>query len=157
MWDIAREREKIKKRARERTFPQKALRHNLVCSQNKGVSEYQKRASQLRTGHSPRQRQRGRWAKPEPEGEGQSRPQSQHPPSNCEQAPSCYDQVFLGSWMVDVCQKGHSQRSAPQRRHMAHLRRHSHCAPGKLSGWDWGGGKTHHPPGESVLAKHLVT
>ena len=32
------------------------------------------------------------------------------------------NQVFLGSWMVDICQKGHSQRSAPQRRHMAHLR-----------------------------------
>ena len=32
------------------------------------------------------------------------------------------NQVFLGSWMVDICQEGHSQRSAPQRRHMAHLR-----------------------------------
>ena len=37
------------------------------------------------------------------------------------------NQVFLGSWMVDTCQKGRSQRSAPQRRHTAHLRRHSHC------------------------------
>ena len=32
------------------------------------------------------------------------------------------DNVFLGSWMVDMRQEGRSQRSAPQRRHMAHLR-----------------------------------
>ena len=31
------------------------------------------------------------------------------------------NQVFLGSWMADICQEGHRQRSAPQRRHMAHL------------------------------------
>ena len=27
------------------------------------------------------------------------------------------NQVFLGSWMVDICQEDHSLRSAPQRRH----------------------------------------
>ena len=27
------------------------------------------------------------------------------------------NQVFLGSWMVDICQEGRSLRSAPQRRH----------------------------------------
>ena len=48
-------------------------------------------------------------------------------------------QVFLGSWMVDICQEGRSQRSAPQRRHRAHLRRCSCSAPRKPSGWDWGG------------------
>ena len=31
-------------------------------------------------------------------------------------------QVFLGSWMVDIQQEGLRQRSAPQRRHTAHLR-----------------------------------
>ena len=56
------------------------------------------------------------------------------------------NQVFLGSWTVDIRWEGHSQRSAPQRRHMAHL-----------TGWDGGGDKTQLPPGESVLAKHLVT
>ena len=66
------------------------------------------------------------------------------------------NQVFLGSWMVDIHQEGRSQRSAPQRRHIAHLRRYAHCTPRKLSDWDWGGDKMHHPPGESVLAKHLV-
>ena len=46
------------------------------------------------------------------------------------------NQVFLGSWQVDISQEGHSQRSAPQRRHTAHLRQHYHCTPRKLSGWD---------------------
>ena len=60
------------------------------------------------------------------------------------------NQVFLGSWMVDICQEGHSQRSAPQRKQMAHLRWRSHCTQ------DQGGDKTHSPPGESVLTNHLV-
>ena len=38
--------------------------------------------------------------------------------------------VFLGSWTVDICQECHSQRSAPQRRHTAHLKWCSHDAPG---------------------------
>ena len=66
------------------------------------------------------------------------------------------NQVFLGSWMVDIHQEGRSQRSAPQRRHMAHLRWRSHCVPRKLNSWDCGGDKTHCSPGESVLTKHLV-
>ena len=52
-------------------------------------------------------------------------------------------QVFLGSWMVDTHQEGRSQRSAPQRRHTAHLR--------KLSAHDRGGDKTHHVPGRLYL------
>ena len=48
------------------------------------------------------------------------------------------NQVFLGSWMVDICQEGHSLRSAPQRRHKEHQRQCSHGTPGKPSGWDWG-------------------
>ena len=36
------------------------------------------------------------------------------------------NQVFLGSWTVDICQEGYSQRSALQRRHTAHLRQHFH-------------------------------
>ena len=60
------------------------------------------------------------------------------------------NQVFLGSWTVDIHQEGHSQRSA-------HLRQCSHCAPRKPRGWDLGGDKMHGPPGESALVKHLVT
>ena len=52
-------------------------------------------------------------------------------------------QVFLGSWMVDIHQEGPCQRSAPQRRYMAPLRQHSHCAPRKRSSWDQGGNKVH--------------
>ena len=59
--------------------------------------------------------------------------------------PPVANQVFLGSWTVDICQEGHSQRTASQRRHMAHLRRHSRFAHRKLSCWDQGGDKTHLP------------
>ena len=47
---------------------------------------------------------------------------------------SAANQVFLGSWMVDIHQEGCSPRSAPQRRHTAYLTRCSGGAPGKLSG-----------------------
>ena len=46
------------------------------------------------------------------------------------------NQVFLGSWTVDICQVGRSQTSAPQRRHTAHLRRCAGCTPRKQSGRD---------------------
>ena len=49
--------------------------------------------------------------------------------------------------MVDIHQEGYSQRSAPQKRHVAHLRRHAHCTPRKLSGWDGGGNKMQPSPG----------
>ena len=52
------------------------------------------------------------------------------------------NQVFLGSWTVDICWEGRSQRSAPQRRNMAQLRWCSHCAPRKPSSWDRGSDKT---------------
>ena len=54
-------RERNKKRERE-NFPQKSsnLKCNLDCSQNKGLSEHQRRASQLQTSPSLDQRQRGR-------------------------------------------------------------------------------------------------
>ena len=94
----------------------------------------------------PYERQRGRRVTARA-GKGQSRPQRQHPPPNCKQAPSC-SQVFLGSWTLDICQEGCSQRSAPQRRHMAHVGRCSHYAPRKPSGWDRGGDKTHCTPEE---------
>ena len=66
------------------------------------------------------------------------------------------NQVFLGSWMVDIRQEGRSQRSAPQRGHTALLGWRSHCVPRKLSGWDGGGDKTHCPHVECMLTKHLV-
>ena len=41
--------------------------------------------------------------------------------------------IFLGSWIVDNCQC-HSLRSAPQTRHVAHLKQCYHGASVKLSG-----------------------
>ena len=49
--------------------------------------------------------------------------------------------------MVDICREGLSQRLAPQKRHLAHLRRHAHCIPRKLSHWDGGGDKMQPPIG----------
>ena len=65
------------------------------------------------------------------------------------------NQVFLGSWTVDICQEGHRLRSALQRRHMAHLRWCSHGAPGKLRSWDREVIKTQ-PTWDSEFAKHMV-
>ena len=63
------------------------------------------------------------------------------------QAGSIANEDFLGFWKVDICQEGCSQRSAPQKRHTAHLREARPQPPGKPSGWDAGGDKTHPPPG----------
>ena len=75
------------------------------------------------------------------------------------QAGSIANQDFLGFWTVDICWEGHSQRSAPQKRHLAHLRRRAHCTPRKLSSWNREGDKMHPPPdlGVTMLTKHLVT
>ena len=47
--------------------------------------------------------------------------------------------VSLGSWMVDICQEGHSLRLDTQRRYTALLGLCFYSAPGKPSGQDWGG------------------
>ena len=52
------------------------------------------------------------------------------------------NQDSLGFWMVDIPWEGHNQRSAPQKRHTANLRRHAHCTSRKLSSWDRGSDKT---------------
>ena len=51
------------------------------------------------------------------------------------------NQDFLVFWMVNICRKGHSQRSAPWKRHTAHLRRRTCCTPRKSSSWDRVGDK----------------
>ena len=114
-------REREKKKKKKKTFPQKALRHSLARSQNKGLSEYQRRASELWTGPSPRRRQRGRQLQPEPEGKGNLSRRDGLLHQTVSKLPIT-NEVFLGSWMVGIHQEGRSQRSAPQRRHTAHLR-----------------------------------
>ena len=88
-------------------------------------------------------------------GEGQFRPQRGILYQTASRLPVA-NQDFLGFWMVDISWEGHSQRSAPQKRHTAHLRWACPLPPRKLSSWDWGGDKTHSPHGETVLAKNLV-
>jgi len=48
--------------------------------------------------------------------------------------------------MIDICQEGCSLRSAPQRRHTAHLSKYFCSAPRTLSCLDWEDIKTHGPP-----------
>ena len=69
---------------------------------------------------------------------GQTQPQRWHPLPNCEQAPSCQPSLsgILDRWQTPG---GSAKRSAPQNRHTAHLRQHSHCR--KPSSWDGGGDK----------------
>ena len=149
--------EKEKKRERE-NFPAKSsdLRHCWACSQNKELSEYQRRDSPLWTSPSPTGGREAGWQQPEPEGEGQSQPRYGILYQTVRRLPVA-NQVFLGSWMVDVHQEGHRQRSAPQRRHTAHLRWCPTAHPGNLSDWDQGIDKICPPPGESALPKHLIT
>ena len=55
------------------------------------------------------------------------------------------NQDFLVFWMVDIHWEGYSQRSAPQKRHIGHLRQNVHGTPRKPSSWDGGGYKMHLP------------
>ena len=115
-------------------------------SQNKGLSEYQRRASQYGLAHHPAGGREEGKQQPELEGKGQSGPRDSIFHQNVSRLPVA-NHIFLGSWMVDICQEGHSPRSAPQRKHTAHLRWCSRGAPRKPSSQDWGGDKMHHTPG----------
>ena len=140
---IAREREKKRENFRTKSYK---LRHCQACSQNKGLSKYQRRASQLRTSPSPAGGREAGGLQPELERDNLG-PRDGILYQTASRLPVA-NQVFLGSWMVDIHQEGRSQRSAPQRRHMAHLRQRSCCAPRKLSDPDRGSDKTHLTWGE---------
>ena len=58
--------------------------------------------------------------------------------------------------MVDIRWEGHSQRSAPQKRHTAHLRRCAVCTPRKPSGRDRGGNKLQQPCSPSTWSPKLL-
>ena len=123
------------------------LRHSLAGSQNKGLHEYQRRASWLQTG-PPYSPARGRGSQ---KARGNLGPRNGILHQTVSRLPAA-NQVFLGSCAVDIYQEGRSLRSAPQRRHTAHLRWRSCCAPRKLSGWHQGGirytvhlGRVHSP------------
>ena len=80
----------------------------------------------------------GRRGQPELEGGNRSPREAS---STKLQAGSVANQDFLGFWMVDIQRGGHCQRSALQKRHLAHLRRRAGCTPRKPSGRKWGGDK----------------
>ena len=117
------------------------LRHYRPAHRNNGLSEYQRRASQQRTSPSPARSREAR---------GKLNPRDGIFYQTASRLPVA-NQVFLGSWMVDIHQEGCSQRSAPQRRHTAHLRWCPTAHPGNLSDWDQGIDKICPPPGESAL------
>ena len=121
---------------------------SLASSQNEGLSEYQGRASRLCTGPSPHhQRQRDRVATARAGSQGAIlAPGASILHETVSRVP-VVNHIFLGSWMVDICREGHSLKSAPQRRHMAHLRWCFHSASGKLSSWTREVIKMHCPPG----------
>ena len=102
----------------------------------------------------PRQRQGAGVCQPEPE-RGKLGPRDGIPYQTVNRLPVS-NQDFLGFCKVDISREGRSQRSASQKRHMAHWRWAHLLPPRKLSGWDRGGDKMHSPPEESELAKHLV-
>ena len=84
----------------------KALPHH---SQNKGLSEYQRRVSRLRTSPSPTGgREAGGW-QPEP-ARGNLGPRDGILYQTASRLPVA-NQAFLGSWTVDIHQEGRSQRS----------------------------------------------
>ena len=102
-------------------------------SQNKGLS----RASWLRTGPPPAGDRQARAARA---GRGNHDPREAS--STKLQAGFIANQDFLGFWTIEIHWEGRSQRSVPQKRHTAHLRRCSGCTPRKPSGRDGGGNKS---------------
>ena len=114
------------------------LKHHQAHSQNKVLS----RASRCGPAHPLLET--GKQGQPEPEG-GNHGPREAS--STKLQASFIANQDFLGFWVVDIRREGCSQRSAPQKRHKAHLRRCAHCTPRKLSSWDGGRDKMQPPTG----------
>ena len=133
---IAREREREKNTQKE-NFPVKGS--NLALSQNKGLSQYQMRASCCVQSSPRHQRQRDRWMTARTgRQEAISVPGRGIHHQTLSRLP-VVNNVFLGSWTVDICQEGCSQKSAPQRRYTAHVRWCSSGTPEKLSGQNQGG------------------
>ena len=151
-------RDRERERARE-SYPEKSsnLRHCHARSQKKGLSEYQRRAG-CRPAHPLPEAGRQAGTSQSWKERGKLGPRDSIPYQTVSRL-SVTNQVFLGSWTVDIHQGGCSQRSAPQKRHTAHLRWHAYRIPRKWSSWDGEGHKMHSTPcpGESVLTKHLVT
>ena len=112
------------------------LRHCRACSQNKGLSEYQRRASWLQTGPSPT---RGREA-------GRGEPELEKGNLSSREASSTKLQAgsqLLTKTSWDSRQLTSTQRVAARDQVPRRDTRHSHCPPRKPRGWDRGGDKMH--------------
>ena len=123
------------------------LRFHQARSQNKGLS----RASWLWTGLSPTRNRQARAARARRVYCG-----PREASSTKLQAGFIANQDFLGFWIVDIRREGRSQRSAPQKRHTAHLRRRTGCTPRKPSGRDRGGDKSQRPCSPSTWSPELL-
>ena len=146
--------------------------HSLACSQNKGLSKYQRRVSWLCIGPAPCPHPTGgseQQSELEDKGLLQSWPETGILHQVVSRLPVA-NHIFLGSWMVDFLQEGHSLRSTPQRRQStlrwcsrgapgkqrpgpgrwlrctAHLGQCAHQAPGHLAARTWEGHKTRTQP-----------
>ena len=155
---IAREREEKKKKKKERTVLQKALTWCTARPPHR-TKDWVDTTGELagyRLAHPPLEagKQAGNSQSQKARGKLSHRDGIPNQTANGLPVANHY---FWGFWMVDIHQEGCRQRSAPQNRHAAHLRWAHLWPPRKLSGWDWEGDKTHSSPGETVLAKHLVT
>ena len=76
------------------------LRYCQAHSQNKGLSEYQRRVSWLQTGPSPTRGREAGWQQPEPE-RGNLGPRDSILHQTASRLPVA-NQMFLGSWTVDI-------------------------------------------------------
>ena len=103
----------------------------------------------MQTSPFPTRGREAGWQQLEPE-RGKLGPRDSKPYQTVSRLPVA-NQVFLGSWTVDICLEGRSQRLTLQRRHMAHLRRCSHITHRKLNSWDQGGDKMYCTWGECPL------
>ena len=127
-------KQKTKQNKQKKIFLGKLYPH----TQKALLSEYQRRASRLPIGPSlPGGREAGEQHPAE--GKGCCNLHRDHIFHQTVSRLPVVNLVFLGSCMVDICQECHSLRSAPQRRHTAHLGLCSHIASWKLSLWDWAG------------------
>ena len=122
-------------------------RHRQARLQNKGLS----RASWLWTGPSPTEDRQARAARAR---RGQL--WTQRGIIYQLQAGFVANQDFLGFWMVDIHREGRSQRSAPQKRYMAHLRRCTGCTPRKPSSRDGEGDKLQQLRSPSTWSSELL-
>ena len=111
LWDSKREKERINL---QKDLPEAQP----ARLQNKRTEQYQRRASQQRTGQSPAGG-RGEAGASQSQKEASSAPEMASP-TKLQTGFQFLTKDFLRFWMVDICWEGRSQRSAPQKRHMVH-------------------------------------